>query len=485
MKNAMEKVIQNTLLTCDELLTATAGFVVGRENGNAVFTSVATDSRNVLNGSLFVPLIGEKQDGHAYINQAVENGASIIFIAESEYKKNGAVYEKLSEEKNVLVICVQNTLKALQAAAACYVRKFPKLIRIAVTGSSGKTTTKEIAVSILKQKYRVVYSEGNLNSETGLPLSVFKIREGDEAGFFEMGMNHKNEIADLAAILRPQYAAVTNIGTAHIGLLGSRQNIAEEKRKIFTHIEKNGAAVIPASDDFADYLAENVTGKVIRYSAAANGITDVKSCGIEGTAFDLDGTSIHLRLPGTYNFFNALAAIALTRELGVSVAQIKTGIEKVSSLNGRSQILHFTAKNGLRLTVLQDCYNANPDSMAKALLLCSSVSGKKILVLGDMLELGSESEKAHAGIGTLCAEKFGDGNTSFIFIGSEMKYAADAARKNGVANITYSAEYDKDSLKKIAADILSKFSGDVFLLLKGSHGIGLERISTDIQELCK
>lgn len=483
MKKTIEGKSQCTLLTIDELQKATGGSVIHCSSGNAGFDSVVTDSRAVVNGSLFVPLIGEYQDGHKYIPQAIEKGASVIFVAEEEFSKNKENYKKLAD--NVTFVVVKNTLRALQAAAEVYVEKFPDLIKVGITGSSGKTTTKELCVSVLKQKYKVVYTQGNLNSETGLPLSVFKITRDDEVGVFEMGMNHKNEIGDLVKILKPKYAIVTNIGTAHIGLLGSRQNIAEEKRKIFNYIPDDGIAFIPDSDDFSDYLKENVKGKINLFGFKTTGcrITDEKNLGIEGTSFCYEGEKINLKLPGVYNYLNSLAAIELGKALGVSGPQIKAGLENVPVLDGRSQILHFVL-GGKKLTVLQDCYNANPDSVEKSISLCTSVSDYKCLVLGDMLELGDQSYSAHFGIGKIAGEIAKDGKTKLVFVGPEMKAALDAIENLGIKDVVYSPEFDENSIKAIVEDEIATLPSEAFVLLKGSHGIGLERICRRIREVC-
>ena len=192
---------KSSFLSGNRLIQAVRGSLVGtaKKADDICFTSVATDSRAVVQGTLFVPLIGENQDGHRYIPQGIEKGASVIFVCRANYEKETALYEKLAAENpSVAFITVENTLHALQDAAGAYVEQFPNLIKCAVTGSSGKTTTKEIAVALLGQKYKVISNKGNLNSETGLPLSVFEIRSEHELGLFEMGMNRRNEIGEIA-----------------------------------------------------------------------------------------------------------------------------------------------------------------------------------------------------------------------------------------------------------------------------------------------
>lgn len=223
---------EESLLSLEKTISSVNGIYIGSETNKNLFyfSNVVTDSRNVVENSLFVPLVGEFQNGHIYVDQAIEKGATVIFIDSKEYESNSNKYKELTEEcKNLSVIVVENTLYALQAIAETYVEQFPELIKVAITGSSGKTTTKELVVSVLKQKYNVVYTQGNFNSETGLPLSVFKIRKEHEVGVFEMGMNRQDEIGEISKVLKPEYAIITNIGSAHIGMLGSRDNIAIEK----------------------------------------------------------------------------------------------------------------------------------------------------------------------------------------------------------------------------------------------------------------
>lgn len=393
----MQKIIEKSLLSLDETLSGTGGKkILSEEKSQFWFGSVATDSRNVRRGSLFVPLIGEFQDGHAYIEQALSSGATAVFVREKSYTENKKTYETLAKKNpSVTFIAVENTLTALQNLAGIYVKKFPNLLRVSVTGSSGKTTTKELAAAVLRQKFNVFSNRGNLNSETGLPLSCFEIRQEHEVAILEMGMNRENEIGELARTFRPNFAVITNIGTAHIGLLGNRDKIAAEKKKIFDFVGKDGVALIPADDDYAEFLSEGVNVRVVFYGENQNDAAFVKDAGVDGTFFEFGGETVHLKLPGKYNYKNALGAAELGRVLGLGAKEIKAGIESVSYLEGRSRI-----RKG-KLTVLEDCYNANPDSMEKALAFASDVkvSGKKIFILGEMLELGKNSAEEHKKIG--------------------------------------------------------------------------------------
>nr|WP_253676879.1 Mur ligase family protein [Treponema sp. OMZ 788] len=222
-----------SLMTLEELLRSTDGKLVHDADSSKSFSSVVIDSRNVKDNSLFIPLRGENQDGHIYIESALKNGAK-FFIADFDHlNQNEAGLLSLCKKYNASCVAVKNNLKALQDAARFYLSKFPNLYKIGITGSSGKTTTKEILSSIYSQKYNTISTKGNLNSETGLPLSVFEVRPEHEAGIFELGMNRRGEIAEITSVLLPNAAIITNIGTAHIGILGTKQAIAEEKKRNF------------------------------------------------------------------------------------------------------------------------------------------------------------------------------------------------------------------------------------------------------------
>lgn len=546
----------SSLLNLSDTLKAVGGVLLcDFAEENFCFTSVATDSRKVTEKTLFVPLIGEFQDGHSYVPQAVGAGASAVFISKYADVKILAELKTFAQNhKNVAFILVENTMRALQKAAEAYVGKFPSLIRCAITGSSGKTTTKEIALSVLRQKFCVVATEGNFNSETGLPLSVFRIRKQHELGLFEMGMNRENEIKEIAEVFKPEFAVITNIGTAHIGILGSRENIAKEKKNIFNYIDEKGAAFIPANDDFADFLSEGVKVDVVFYGENSDkNVKFVRDEGLEGTVFSVDGVEMRLPLPGHYNFLNALAAVEMAKKLGLDADEIKRGIESIKPLGGRSQI-----RKG-KFTILEDCYNANPDSMEKAIELCAGVSAggngsasvsagssaavsgnihggenqkkcKKIFVLGDMLELGALSKAEHEKIGSLALKSGAD---LVVLVGDEMKAAFEKAKeilsekgelseenvfsesdelvKNaGSAENNFNEKIDSESVGKkslkievikskssgkksgmkivhisgkdensinAAAEEIKKIAdaGDL-ILLKGSRGIGLERL---------
>ncbi|MDR3285007.1 MAG: hypothetical protein LBS97_07510, partial [Treponema sp.] len=317
-------------------------------------------------------------------------------------------------------------------------------------------------------------------TETGLPLSVLKIRGEHQAGIFELGMNRRGEIAELASVLCPQYAVITNIGAAHIGKLGSVQTIAEEKKQIFSRFTSSCVGFIPENDPFADFLAQGVPGKIIRYGDPAKaGVTGIMPQGIDGTRFDYEGKSVLFPLSGKYNLQNALAVIALARECGLSAGEIRAGLESVKAIFGRSQIFRGN------LTIIQDCYNANPGSMGAAMEFFNGLEtgGRKIFVLGDMLELGGASASAHRDMVSEAVKAAGvsaaRGGAYLALMGPEMAAAfasqADAVPAGVTVGVFPSAA---DADMERAAEKIQRFAqkGDM-VLLKGSRGMALERLT--------
>ena len=478
-----------SLLSLDSLLAAVNGTITGNARSDFSFGYVVTDSRFVSAGAMFVPLIGEAQNGHKYIPQAIEAGATVVLANKSDYEQNSAFYKELEASGKlaaVTLILVENTLYALQAAAKAYAAKVAgNMIRVSITGSSGKTTTKEMLVSVCKKHFgdeAVAYTKGNFNSETGLPLSMFQIRGDEKIGIFEMGMNRKNEIGEISAVWQSQYGIITNIGTAHIGLLGSRENIAEEKRKSFDYIPSSGAAFVPMDDDFADYCCEKVQGKVVKFGksvpAATSGVTFIEDLGINGTKFSVDGVEVVLPLAGEYNYQNALGVIALAKELGISASEIKAGLEGMAAISGRMDIKKLTLKTGANVSAVCDFYNANLDSMQKVIEFCAKQNNfeQKIFVLADMKELGDASFASHAQIGKTIAATDA---ALVILAGPEMKAACDQlSKEKGIAGreVIY-FENNNDAFYEAAASKILAFAKDnALVLFKGSHSMALEKL---------
>ncbi|MDR2313938.1 MAG: UDP-N-acetylmuramoyl-tripeptide--D-alanyl-D-alanine ligase [Spirochaetaceae bacterium] len=428
------------------------------------FRSVAIDSRKVSEGALFVALGGLKTEGHRYLSQAFRAGAAAALVSPRGMKE--ANWDPGSSAGVLLV--VEDTLKALQDLAAAYLDTFPRLLKIGITGSSGKTTTKEISAAMARREKKVVMNPGNLNSETGLPLAAFEVRDHHEMGIFEAGMNRKGEMAELAAVLRPHIALITNIGPAHIGILGSMEAIAGEKKDIFSRFTGTETALIPEDDPFRDYLARDVKGKIVFYGQknleASGKLTAVHDQGLGGTEIVWEGVPARLGLPGRHNVQNALAAAALAGEAGIGGPSIREGLESVQGLFGRSEVLRG------KTTVIRDCYNANPDSTAEALAFCDGLSwpGRRVYVMGSMLELGDHEEGAHKKLG----EQLASSRADLIFLyGKEMKGAAKALEER---RVPFFYARTMDALKVRAREQVR--AGDL-VLLKGSRGCALEELT--------
>jgi len=431
------------------------------------FSSVSIDSRTVRPGALFVALRGNTLDGHSFVDAAFGAGASAAMVAVSALQNPVFGLTRLAQKWNRVLIAVEDTLKALQNAAGAYLKQFSNLVRIGITGSSGKTTTKEIAAAIIGQEKSVVMNKGNLNSETGLPLSVFEVRPHHEVGIFEAGMNRPGEIAELAAVLDPNLALITNIGSAHIGIIGSRQAIADEKKKIFSFFTGENIALIPENDDYRDFLAKGLNGRVVFYGPSSlNSLGGIRDLGLHGTEIVWEGESVRFGLPGKFNLANALAAAALALELRIGVSSVRLGLESVKPLFGRGEILYG------RTTVIRDCYNSNPESVEEALDFCDSLEwpGRRIYVIGSMLELGGASEKAHSDLG----KRLASCKAGMVFLfGEEMQAAAETMKKEK-AGLLFLYTKDRDELSR-ALDSSVK-SGDL-ILLKGSRGCELETLT--------
>jgi UDP-N-acetylmuramoyl-tripeptide--D-alanyl-D-alanine ligase len=447
------------------------------------FSSVSIDSRTVKPGALFVALSGSVQDGHRYAEAAFKNGAVCALVEEAKLEDKDLHLVETASRYGACLVAVSNTLQGLQDAARAYLEKFPGLKKIGVTGSSGKTTTKEIAAAMIGREKQVVMNQGNLNSETGLPLSVFEIRSHHEIGIFELGMNRKGEIGELAHVLKPGIALITNVGSAHIGIIGSKGAIAEEKKNIFAEFLGSEIALIPACDEYRDFLAQDVKGMVRFYGAEPESVQDL---GLGGSEIVWAGETVRFALPGKHNLRNAIAAAAIAREVPVSDRAIREGLAVVKPLFGRSEILEG------RVTVIQDCYNANPESAVEAIGFCDDLEydGRKIYVIGSMLELGAVSGKAHRELGQRLASSHAD--QVFLYgeeteataevltaaVGSEAVATATgpkaAADPEAQQSISFFHTNSMDELSRVLENFIE--DGDL-VLLKGSRGCALERLT--------
>ncbi|MCL2043817.1 MAG: UDP-N-acetylmuramoyl-tripeptide--D-alanyl-D-alanine ligase [Treponema sp.] len=453
------------LLEFAELSPALHAELFSPNPGITGFSSVSIDSRKVQKGALFTAIPGSAVDGHSFVESAFRNGAAAAMVERDKLEAFNLEYTAKTLGKTLII--VNNTIRGLQDAARLYLKKFPGLLKIAITGSAGKTTTKEIAAAIIGLNKKVIVNPGNYNSETGLPLAVFGIRACHEVGIFEMGMNRTGEITELASVLIPDIALITNIGYAHIGIIGSIEGIAKEKKEIFSCFDKKSIALIPADSNFRDYLAEGVAGRVSYYGEKSFAeFEGTRSLGLEGTEIFWDGQTIRFPLPGKHSLANAFAAIAIAREFHVTNEMIKQGLESVQPLFGRGEIMYG------RTTVIRDCYNSNPEALAGVLDFCESLEwpGRRVYVIGEMLELGKNSQTAHEDAGLLLAGSKADK----VFLFGEETKAAVKKSENG----RFFHTCDMDELSAVLDDYVQ--DGDL-VLLKGSRGCALERLCTVLE----
>jgi UDP-N-acetylmuramoyl-tripeptide--D-alanyl-D-alanine ligase len=440
-----------------------------RQGDNVLFTGVSTDSRTVCPGELFVALAGENYDGHQFVRAAQERGAVAAMV---EHKLNDAALST-----DFPLVCVENTRSSLGQLSARWRQRFSTPLA-AVTGSNGKTTVKEMLAAILREDVeengvmpvdrssRVLATAGNLNNDIGVPLMLLRLREIHQYAVIEMGMNHAGEIAYLTHLAQPDVAVITNAGAAHIEGLGSVEAVARAKGEIFAGLSQQGAAVINADDDYAP-LWRTLIGKrrVIDFgfSAKAQISAEFRSEPY-GSTIQLklpDGIQdVSLSVPGIHNIRNSLAAAAAAVALGVNGGAIAAGLERFKGVQGRLQI-----KQGRNRSVLiDDSYNANPESVKAALAVLAAAAGRKILILGDMGELGKTACDLHRTIGEEARLLKLDG---LMTLGELSRCASDAYGQG--------ARHFND-METLLDNLENCLDADVTILVKGSRFMHMERI---------
>lgn len=448
-------------LTTDEITGATAGRLLqgGRD---AVFAGISIDSRTIREGELFVAIKGQRYDGHDFLNAALrQGGGAVVSILPP-----GPVEDKA-------IVYVNDTLKALQDLARS-MRKKRDVTVVAVTGTNGKTTTKEMIAAILSIRHKVLKNYGNLNNHIGLPLSLMKIEEGDEFAVLEMGASSRGDIKQLCEIALPDYGVITNIGLAHLEGFGSLEIVRRTKLELF---EAAGNISLNADDRFLaegvsccpEYSEKNITTFGIDNSADifARDINLGDGYSVFSLCLGKDEClKVRLEVPGRFNIYNALAAASVCRALGIAPADIKQGIE---SFKGVPMRLEFTSLRGA--AVISDVYNANPTSMEEAVKeLVRMRKSRAIAVLGDMLELGAYAEDAHRKLGKWMAALPVD---VFIAVGPLMSRAAEEFSDDNRCAVV---AHDSSEAGKILLDICRE--GDT-ILVKGSRGMKMELVAED------
>src|SRR2546428_3051422 len=400
-----------------------AGTKLESGDGKVLIDKISTDSRTLQRGELFVALRGENFDGHKFVEAAVKTGAA------------GAIVDlgwKGEVPDNFTVIRVEDTLQAYQTVAANYRKSLPIRV-LAITGSNGKTSTKDFTAAVLGRRFRVTKTQGNFNNHVGLPRTMLEATSQDEVAVWEIGMNHPGEVAALAKIAAPDAALITNIGIAHIEFMGSREAIAAEKGALAEAIGPQGSIILNADDPFSKNIATRTHAKVIFAGTTAG---TIRAGEITQSAHGSDFTILEgahrcraqLPVPGLHMVQNAMLAVAAGRLFGLSLEEAAAGLVAAPLAKARLQIRQISG-----VQFIDDSYNANPDSMKAALrtLVELDTDGKRIAVLGEMPELGEESERGHREVGETAAGLKID---KLIAIGDVAAGIADGARNAGLKN---------------------------------------------------
>ena len=446
--------------TVREICAAVGGTLLQGE-GSALITGVTTDSRAVSAGQLFIPLTGERFDGHAYIGSALSSGAAGCLTARTP--------ETLLPGK--LYVQVADTRLALKALAAWYRSRFTLPV-VQITGSAGKNTTKEMVAAVLSRRYDTLKTQANFNNDIGTPLTLLGLAPQHQAAVIETGMNHFGEIRYLGEMVRPDIAVITNVGDAHIENLGNtRQGILRAKCEIFQHLSPDGIAVLNGDDPLLNTVALPQT--ILRCGRGENcnvRVTDVDDRGIEGIACTVTTARASYRLtaasPGSFMIYPMAMAAAIGEALGLTGEEIAAGVAAYVPTGSRMHLIRLPEGRLL----IDDCYNANPQAMEEALkLLAVTPARRRAAVLGDMGELGELTVSAHRAIGVLTGELHLD---SVIAIGEKARNIASAA-----PNARWYASVD-DAMPVIRA----AFTEGTAVLVKASHAMHFENIVKELEQ---
>lgn len=429
-------------------------------NLNLICENFSKDTREIKENDIYIGIKGENFDGNLFYDDAFNKGASICILEKNSVKNIN--FDK-NKYKNKTIIIVNNSIDTIQKLAA-YKRSLYNIPVVAVTGSVGKTSTKEIISSVLNTKYNVLKTEGNYNNHIGLPLTILKLKNHD-AMVLEMGMNHLNEINLLSKIACPTIGVITNIGTAHIGNLGSRENILKAKLEIIDGLKKNGTLIINNDNDMLHNNLNNININIKTIGInnksdyqAKNIIDDIFS-----SKFEINNINFEVNAPGEAFIYNSLIAYAVGKELNISDENIKKGIETFKLPSNRLE--KIINKRGS--TIINDTYNCSYDSLINSIDMISKSNYKrKILMIGDILELGEYSKDIHKKIGKYILNKDID---SIILIGDEVKYIKEELNNNNFNKDIYLFNKEEDS-----HDFLKNYlEKEDIILLKGSNGMKL------------
>ena len=435
------------------------------ETAEREVSSITTDSRQAADGCLFVAVKGERVDGHDFIPSVFEKGALCV-IAEHEPEAADGAW-----------IQVESSLQAIKDMAEFYRQQLAVRV-VGITGSVGKTSTKEVIASVLSEKYHVLKTLGNFNNELGLPLTVFRMREEHQVAVLEMGISDFGEMHRLSKIARPDVCVMTNIGQCHLEFLKDRDGILRAKSEIFDYLAEDGTVILNGDDDKLSTIKE-VKGIRPVFFGVESGreiyADEIEPKGLKGIRCRIhageESISVLIPIPGYHMVLNALAAAAVGLTMGLTMEQIRAGIEKLQSLGGR---FHIIEKGNM--LIIDDCYNANPVSMKASLDVLKDAEHRKVAILGDMFELGENAAELHASVGCHAAENEID---LLICVGDASRHMAEAAFQTGGCGEVLQVP----TLAALLEVLPKLIQEDDTILVKASHGMHFEKVVERLQEI--
>lgn len=468
-------VLQNEA-NCDNMMEADRMMPQGKISGKSPVSSVVLDSRQVTDGGVFVATVGERVDGHRFIPDVFEKGACLVVTEKTPEQVEAKHGVEANRWGNYVL--VENSFQALKDIAEYY-RKTLSIPIVGITGSVGKTSTKEFIAGVLSEKYHVLKTEGNFNNEIGVPLTLLRIREDHEAAVVEMGISDFGEMHRLSRMVRPNVCVITNIGQCHLENLGTRDGILKAKSEIFDFMAEDGVICLNGDDDKLATVSE-VKGKKPHFFGLGENVseevyaTDIVSKGLWGSDAVLhfkeaQSLAVHVPLPGRHMVINAAAAACVGELLGLDGEQIGQGISKVAAISGRNNLMRLQ-----HYTLIDDCYNANPVSMKAAIDLLQMADTEKTAILGDMFELGANSDAMHAEVGAYAAQA---GIDRIYCVGENSRHMYEAAKASAMEKQIVKYFADRQQLEeslKVQCKEMIPYGNTI--LLKASHGMHFSQL---------
>ena len=454
-------------LTLAQIAEACGGTLIGgNEAKEYTVTGVEIDSRRVKAGDLFVAIPGEKVDGHKFIPDVLKKGA--YALSQQSLDVDGAY------------ILVEDTVTAMKRLARFY-RSTLDIKVVGITGSVGKTSTKEMIASVLDTKFRVHKTQGNFNNGIGLPLTIFQIEKEHQVAVLEMGISEFGEMHELADMAQPDIMVITNIGLCHLENLKTRDGILKAKTESFAHLKPDGVVILNGDDDKLSTVEQVAGRKLVFYGIKGRNLCETSVCADAVTEHGLEGMTaefhtsqgdmeVFIPIPGEHNVYNALAATCVAEQLGLSMDEIKCGIAAASTISGRTNLIHTKG-----MTVIDDCYNANPVSMKASLDVLSKAGGRKIAVHGDMGELGEDEKQLHYEVGTYA----GTLPIDLLFCVGTLsgKLAEGAKKQNPALTVKHYA-----TREEMTEELLATVKEGDTVLVKASHFMEFPKVVAALTE---